>query len=232
MKSLNKSGWFFESERHALARRGIKTAAHKQKSAIAGAGKGMFYPKQNQSVYRFGDTIMTHLVHTTSTKHVPSILKRGFKLREYDGLRGIYTFHSKASYVGREGKSQLKLTIHPNATIFWTDTTYPSDVLNGHGSKDYARIWARLVAKVNPKYFPLIEEADALPSEKGFSQVHPASKLWDEASVDIFDNPEIRSKFMKGYNKYLDKNGIDIVQQGGEYVILDPSVIKNIEIIA
>ena len=46
MKKLNKSGWFFESERHALARRGIKTATHKQKDAGAGAGKGMFYPNQ------------------------------------------------------------------------------------------------------------------------------------------------------------------------------------------
>lgn len=185
---------------------------------------------------------INYLIHTTDREDANKILNEGFELSKNEFiLNGIYSIADKwyeRSLFSFKDSVPLKIEIDDNAIYGDNGAERPMDAIRGTGNKGFSILWANIMSEINPKYNQLVKIANKIEGnyrDKGFSKESfkndEDAKLMDEAVDDVLDNNEIRKEFQKRLRDKLIKQNIDVYQNGGETIIINPKVIKNVSIL-
>jgi len=114
---------------------------------------------------------------------------------------------------GGEGKDEYRIKLKPDAKILWTDTDRPMDMYYGGGNKQYKKIYAEMLGKTG-KTKEQVLAMDDIEDDKEFDEVWFGWK----------------TKFSRELEKYLSENNFDVIQQGGEFVIVNVDSIESVTV--
>jgi hypothetical protein len=226
-----RTGWYREPERHSLSARGISTGRKTNFLYITPSSSIILYAKLN--LMRWGDVsyfkekdipsnllkYKNMLIHFTDKKNIESIRKNGFSLSKNPNiLKGVYTFpfatYGEDDFLTNKDKAHFLIEVDKDAVYYDTGAHYPSDAMYGFGSKNYRDLYIESMIGLDEKNSIL-------------KKYNAGSKGWHNIVNKIMDDKDKRHRFNDILIDKLNQQGIDILQHGGEVIILNPNVIKK-----
>lgn len=160
-------------------------------------------------------------IHTTDKSNVESILNKGLqKTKNLNIIQGIYVFPDKWYQRSMFSRTSipLKVKVSPSAKYYDSDVDRPLEALTGRGDKKWQDMWVNAIKEADPK----------------FKDLEPSYKNKDEKNLQLLDKAVNKVIMGSGRKKYIQAlmkqlKGIDILQNGGEIIILNPKVITKVE---
>jgi len=158
-----------------------------------------------------------HLIHETSEENKKQILKNGFKAsKNKHVMPGVYT-QPNHSYRSTGEESKIKIKTHEKTKVANLGTERPMDHLRGFGSNEYHHAYHHILKnmgyKVNDRH------AGKNPS-----------KYYDDNKEHI---EHVVKKNRQAFHKHLvdtmKHNGVDVVKNAGEHIIVNKKCIKGME---